>query len=403
MCDIAMDQYADTRVNLPAVSLMDTQANLIPLGLIAMNGTEQLAEKIDRHMLEWYYTTYPECRENELARETFICKATCKRFSSGDAKGQIEQSIRGYDLYMLSDVGNYSCTYPLCGIQNAMSPDDHYQDLKRIISAVGGKASRLTVIMPLLYGGRQHKRVSRESLDAAVSLRELENMGVSGLITFDAHDPRVQNATPLMGFDNALPTYQMLKALLRRCPDIEISKDKLMIVSPDEGAMSRTMFYASVMELNMGMFYKRRDYSRLVGGRNPIVAHEYLGESVKGRDIFVCDDIISSGESLLSVASHLKEMGCGRIFLSATYALFTDGLDAYDKAYEEGLFDVLLSTNLTYQKPELLARPWYCDVDVSKYVAYFILAMHQNRSISSMLDPHEKIVMLLEKFKNSSK
>ena len=277
-----------------------------------------------------------------------------------------------------------------------MSPDEHYADLKRTISAVGGMASHITVIMPQLYGGRQHKRTGRESLDCSMALQELQSMGVSNVITFDAHDPRVQNSVPLMGFDNVMPTYQVLKALLRKYPDLHVDKEHMMIVSPDEGAMDRNMYYASVLGLDLGMFYKRRDYSVMVNGRHPITSHEYLGNSVVGKDIFVADDIISSGDSMLRLARELKERGCGRIFMFATYALFTDGLSEFQKAYEEGLLDCVLSTNLTYRTPELLAAPWYTEVDATKYIATFIFAMHQNQPVSSLLDPHAKIAKLLE-------
>ena len=302
-------------------------------------------------------------------------------------------------MFIVTDVGNYSCEYSMFGRMVPMSPDDHYQDLKRIISAVGGKAQRINVIMPILYGGRQHKRASRESLDCAMALEELEKMGVSNIITFDAHDPRVQNACPLMGFDNVMPYYQVLKALFREVKDICVDKEHLMVVSPDEGAMNRNIYYASVMGVDMGMFYKRRDFSVIVNGRNPIVAHEYLGSSVKDKDILVADDIIASGDSMLSLAEDLKKEGANRIFMFATYALFTEGLEKFQKAVDEGLITGILSTNLTYRMPELLKKDWYIEVDVSKYIAYFILAMHQNHSVTELLDPHQKIMDLLKKYR----
>ena len=307
----------------------------------------------------------------------------------------IKSSIRGDDLFILVDVGNYNCKYKLFGQENAMSPDDHFQDLKRIIQAASGKAHRINVIMPILYGGRQHRRNYRESLDCAVALQELQSMGVSNIVTFDAHDPRVHNAVPLMGFDNVMPSYQVLKALFNRYPDIHPDRDHLMIVSPDEGAMNRNMYYASVMGVNLGMFYKRRDYSTVVNGRNPIVAHEYLGNSVEDKDVFIADDIISSGESMLDIAYELKKRKARRIFAYATYAIFTNGLEAFDKAYADGVISGVLGTNLTYRSEELLRREWFCEVDVSKYIAYFIAALNHDMSVSVIIDSHQKIKQLL--------
>jgi ribose-phosphate pyrophosphokinase len=323
----------------------------------------------------------------------------CPRFSSGDAKGIIHSSIRGDDLFILVDVGNYSCTYKMFGRENLMSPDDHYQDLKRIIQATGGKAHRVNVIMPILYGGRQHRRNYRESLDCAVALQELRNMGVANIITFDAHDSRVQNAVPLMGFDNVIPYYQVLKALFNNIPDIKPDRDHLMIVSPDEGAMSRNMFYASVLGVDLGMFYKRRDYSTIVNGRNPIVAHEYLGNSVEGMDVFIADDIISSGESMLDIAYELKKRKARNIYAYATYAIFTGGLDSFDKAYNDGIISGVFGTNLTYRSEELKSRKWFYEVDVSKYIAYFIAALNHDVSVSKIIDPHQKIENLLKRFR----
>lgn len=380
------------------ISMFDVQNNYFPIGIIAMESARELGKKIDAHLMSWYFEEKPEARENSHEKKSMLLRASCPRFNTGDAKGVLGESVRGYDIYILTDVGNYNCTYKMFGQDVMMSPDEHYQDLKRIISAISGKAQRITVIMPILYGGRQHKRSSRESLDAAHALQELQNMGVSNIITFDAHDPRVQNAVPLMGFDNAMPNYQVLKALLKHVPDLRIDKDHLMIVSPDEGAMNRNIYYSSIMGLDLGMFYKRRDYSRLVNGRNPIVAHEYLGSSIDGKDVFVSDDIVASGDSLLSLAYDLKKEGAQRIYMSATYALFTEGMERFHKAYADGVFNGLLSTNLTYQKPELLEAPWFINVDVSKYVAYFIRASHQNRPVTSLLDSHQKIQTLLEKY-----
>ena len=344
-----------------------------PLGLIAMRGTEDMGDK------------------------DFLVRATCPRFGNGEGKGLIKDSVRGLDLYILCDVGAYNCTYNMYGHEVPMSPDDHYMDLKRTIAAVGGKAKRITVIMPLLYGGRQHRRVSRESLDCAVALQELQTMGVRNIITFDAHDPRVQNAVPLLSFDNAMPTYQVLKSLLKKNPEISFDKEKFIVVSPDEGAMNRNMYFSSVLGCNLGMFYKRRDYTRVVNGRNPIVAHEYLGESVEGKTVFIADDIIASGESMLEVAGNLKERGAARIIANATFPLFTSGLKKFDQAVADGKLDYVVGTNLTYRTPELLTRDWYVDVDVSKYAAYFVVALNHDMSVSSIIDPIKKIEALLAK------
>ncbi len=362
------------------------------LALIAAPGAEELTEKINYHLLRW-------AKEAGFEQETFIIESECPRFSSGDGKGMIKSSVRGDDIYLVIDVGNYSCKYNLFGNQNFMSPDDHFQNLKRLIQAVGGKAHRLNVIMPMLYGSRQHRRNYRESLDCAVALQELQAMGVENIITFDAHDPRMQNAVPLMGFDNVMPTYQVMKALLKAVPDLKLDRNHFMVISPDEGALNRNMYYASVLGVNLGMFYKRRDYSRVVNGRNPIVAHEYLGESVENKDVFVADDIISSGESMLDIAVALKKQGANRIFANATYAIFTNGLAEFDKAYESGMINGVFGTNLTYRTPELLQRPWFHEVDVSKYIAYFIAALNHDMSVSAIIDPHEKIKALLERSK----
>lgn len=360
-----------------------------PLGLIPLEGARELGEKINAHLVRW-------AKEAGRNQDNFIVESECPRFSSGDGKGLIKSTVRGDDLYFIVDVGNYSCTYNMFGRKNCMSPDDHFQDLKRLIQAASGKAHRINVIMPLLYGGRQHRRSYRESLDCAVMLQELAAMGVSNVVTFDAHDPRVQNAVPLMGFDNVMPTYQVLKTLFRNVPDISLTRDHFMIVSPDEGAMNRNMYYASVLGVDLGMFYKRRDYSRIVNGRNPIVAHEYLGSSVEGKDVFIADDIISSGESMLDIACALKKQNAGRIFAYATYAIFTNGLDAFDKAYEMGYISGVLGSNLTYRSPELRQREWFFEVDVSKYIAYFIAALNHDNSVSTIIDPHEKIEQLLK-------
>ncbi|MBO5164155.1 MAG: ribose-phosphate pyrophosphokinase [Ruminococcus sp.] len=370
-------------------NLFSSEISAAPIGIIAMNSITELGAKINDYLVDW-------SRLAGYDTDSFLIEAECPRFSSGDGKGLIKSTVRGKDLFIIVDVGNYNVKYDYFGMENAMSPDDHFQDLKRIIQAASGKAHRVNVIMPILYGGRQHRRSYRESLDCACALQELEAMGVSNIVTFDAHDPRVQNAIPLMGFDNVMPTYQVLKCLLRDIKDIELTKDKFMVVSPDEGALNRNMYYASVLGVDMGMFYKRRDYSTIVNGRNPIVAHEYLGNPVEGKDIFVADDIISSGESMLDLAYNLKKKKADRIFTYATYTIFTNGLEKFDKAYEEGVISGVLGTNLTYRSPELLSRPWFHEVDVSKYIAYFIEAINHDVSISKILDPHAKIEALLK-------
>lgn len=367
------------------------------LGIIALEGAKELGEKIDRYLVNWYNTEAKAAGKNSN-KSTFLIESECPRFNTGDGKGFIKETVRGRDLFLIVDVGNYNCTYKMFGKKVYMSPDDHFCDLKRIISAIAGKASSITVIMPLLYGGRQHRRNSRESLDCAMMLRELEDIGVKDIITFDAHDPRVQNATPLMGFDNFFPTYQILKALTRKFSDIEINTNNFMIVSPDEGAMIRNIYYASVLGLDLGMFYKRRDYSKIVNGRNPIAAHEYIGSSVMGMDVFVADDIIATGDSCLKLAENLKERGANRIFINATYSLFTEGVEKFQKAYEEGLFTAVISTNLSYRRPELKEMKWFLEADMSKFLAYIISACNQNRSVSELLDPHNKIRDLIDNF-----
>ena len=371
-------------------TLFSAENRVAPLGIISLAGAQELSKKVEAHLVRW-------AKLAGLDYDTFLIESSCPRFSSGDGKGMINSTVRGYDLFFIVDVGNYSLTYNYFGQENRMSPDDHYQDLKRLIQAASGKAHRMNVVMPLLYGGRQHRRSYRESLDCAYMLQELQHMGVSNLLTFDAHDPRVQNAVPVMGFDNLMPEYQVLKKLFKDFPDLSTDKNDFMIVSPDEGALNRNMHYASVLGVDLGMFYKRRDYSRIVDGRNPIVAHEYLGASVEGKDVFVADDIISSGESVLDIAENVKERRANRFFAYATYAIFTNGLEKFDKAYEQGLIDGIFGSNLTYLKPELRNRPWFHEVDVSKYIAYFISALNHDVSISSLLDPHSKIEALLKK------
>ena len=357
------------------------------LKVIAMRGCEEFTEQVD------YYLK--SIRQSD---SSFIAKATCPRFGSGEAKALINESMRGLDLYIISDCFNYGVTYKMYGMNVPMSPDDHFQDLKRIIAATGGKTRRLSVIMPMLYEGRQHKRSARESLDCALALQELTNMGVTNIITFDAHDPRVQNAIPLNGFDSVRPTYQMLKALMRTVPDVKLDKDNLMVVSPDEGAIGRSMYIASVLGIELGMFYKRRNYSVIVDGKNPIEAHEYLGKDLTGKDVIVVDDMISSGDSMIDVAQQLKQRGAKRVFVFATFALFCNGLENFDKAYKEGVFDKIYATNLTYHTKEILSREWYCDVNMCKYVSYIIDTINKDASISDLLNPVQKIHTLVDKY-----
>ena len=361
-----------------------------PLGIVSLAGATELTQKVEAHLVRW-------AKRAGMDVETFVIDNSCPRFSSGDGKGLIKSTVRGYDLYFIVDVGNYSVTYKYFGQENRMSPDDHYQDLKRLIQAASGKAHRINVVMPLLYGGRQHRRSYRESLDCAYMLQELQSMGVDNIVTFDAHDPRVVNAIPLMGFDNLMPTYQVLKKMFKDFPEMSTDKNDFMVISPDEGALNRNMYYAAVLGVELGMFYKRRDYSKIVDGRNPIVAHEYLGVPEEGKDVFVSDDIISSGDSVLDIAQNVKSRKAKRFFAYATYAIFTNGLEKFDKAYEEGLIDGIFGSNLTYVSPELRERPWFHEVDVSKYIAYYISALNHDASIGAMVDPHSKIDALLQK------
>ncbi len=373
------------------------------LGIIALDGCQETGNRVDYYLVKWRAE-----RENEhkgslafsgYQRDSYLLSAKLPRFGSGEGKGVIMDSVRGLDLYLLVDVCNYSMTYSLCGKENHMSPDDHFQNLKRIIAAVGGKARRITVIMPFLYESRQHKRTSRESLDCAIALQELVDMGVDNIITFDAHDPRVQNAIPLHGFETVQPAYQFIKGLLKHVKGLTIDSDHMMIISPDEGGMGRAIYLANVLGIDMGMFYKRRDYTRVVNGRNPIVAHEFLGSSVEGKDVIIMDDMISSGESVLEVAANLKSRKANRIFVCATFGLFTNGLDRFDKAYEEGLITRVLTTDLVYQSPELLSREWYINCDMSKYIAYIIDTLNHDTSISDLLDPVDRIQRIVNRYK----
>ena len=359
------------------------------LALIACPGAEELTELVDKHLVGW-------ANAAGINKTSFIIPCDCPRFQSGDAKGLVKESTRGHDVFIVVDPGNYSVTYKLFGHINHMSPDDHFANLKRIIQAVAGRAHRVSVIMPSLYGGRQHRRVSRESLDCACALQELQAMGVANIITFDAHDPRLTNAVPLLSFDNVMPTNEVLTTLLAHMPDLDFDKEHFMVVSPDEGAMSRNMYYSSVLGCNLGMFYKRRDYSRVVQGRNPIVAHEYLGDSVEGKTVFIADDIIASGESMLEVARELKKRGAKRIITNATFPLFTSGVEKFKEAVAEGVLDAVLGTNLTYRKPELLAQPWYFDVDCSVHTAYYVAAINHDMPFSTLYDPNAETKKLLK-------
>ncbi|MBR5345586.1 MAG: ribose-phosphate pyrophosphokinase [Clostridia bacterium] len=375
-----------------------------PLGLISMAGTEEMGDKVNRWLTKWRDRTEAATEEGDMhttpgiQRQDFLVPITCPRFGNGEGKGMIKDSVRGYDIYILCDVGAYNCTYKMYGQDVPMGPDEHFMDLKRIIAATGGKAKRVNVIMPMLYEGRQHRRSSRESLDCAMMLQDLTRMGVDNIVTFDAHDPRVVNAIPESGFESVMPSYQILKALLRKDKTLRIDKDHLMIVSPDEGALDRNIFYASVLGLEMGLFYKRRDYTQIINGRNPIVAHEYLGNSVEGKDVFVADDIIASGESVIDLARELKKRKANRIFAAATFALFTNGIEAYDKAYAEGVIDRVISTNLTYRRPELKDAPWFIEADMSKYIAYIIATLNHNRSLSNLLNPYHRIHRLMDRY-----
>jgi len=358
------------------------------LSVIGMRGCEQFVSQVDYYLKEW---------RRHGGDESFVVPVECPRFGTGEAKGLLHKSMRGHDVYIICDPFNYGVKYKMYGTEVPMSPDDHYADLKRILGAIGGKARRTSVIMPMLYEGRQHKRSTRESLDCAVMLQELENMGVENIITFDAHDPRVQNAIPLCGFDSVKPSYQMLKALVRNVPDIHLNKDSLIMISPDEGAMDRCMYYSSVLGIDIGMFYKRRDYSTIVNGKNPIIAHEYLGPELTGKDVIIVDDMISSGESLLDVAYNLKEKGAKRIFCFSTFGLFTDGPAKFDKAYAEGIIHKVFTTNLTYRNPELYACEWFVDVNMCKYVSYIIDTLNHDETISELLNPVKRINNLIAK------
>ncbi len=386
---------------------MSDEFNTIPvgaLGIVAMPGCEEMGKKIDDYLIKWRNERVNKFSSNlnfaGYYRDSFLIDYSCVRFGSGEAKAVINQSVRGLDIYILCDVFNHGVTYKMYGEICKMSPDDHYQDLKRIIAAMGGKARRITVIMPMLYEGRQHKRSGRESLDCANALQELHQMGVENIITFDAHDARVQNAIPLSGFENIQPSYQMIKSLIKNVPDLEFDNDKAMIISPDEGGMNRCMYFASILGIDLGMFYKRRDYSKIVNGKNPIVAHEFLGTNVEGKDVIIVDDMISSGDSVIDIGRKLKGLKAKRIFVCTSFGLFCEGLERFDEAYKEGYIERVFTTNLVYRTPELLKREWYCEVDVSKYISYVVDTLNHDMSVSGLLNPSEKINKLLAKHNN---
>ncbi len=383
------------------LDLLEKSIPVAPIKIAALKGCEELGKTVNDYLVQ-FRKELMEHRTNGIAwsgyaEESFLIDCDCPRFGTGEAKGVINESIRGVDLFILCDITNYSITYKVNGYENHMSPDDHFQDLKRIIAAATGKAHRINVVMPFLYEGRQHKRSKRESLDCAMALQELVSMGVSNIITFDAHDPRVQNAIPLSGFDNFMPTYQFLKALLRSVPDLQIDNEHLMIISPDEGAMARAVYFSNILGVDMGMFYKRRDYSTVVNGKNPIVAHEFLGEHLDGKDAIIIDDMISSGESMLDVAKQIKDRGANRVFVCTTFGLFTDGFEKFDEYYEKGYIDRVITTNLTYLPAESKEKPYFLIADMSKFIALIIDSMNHDISIGKVMDPTEKIHRLLEK------
>ncbi len=361
------------------------------LAIISMRGCEDISAKVDYYLKQW---------RGAEEDQSFVIPATCPRFGTGEAKGVLNHTARGLDAYIICDCFNHGVTYKMYGQTVPMSPDDHYQDLKRVIAAFGGKARRITVIMPMLYEGRQHRRTKRESMDCAMALQELIAMGVKNIITFDAHDPRVQNAIPNDGFDNVTAAYQMIKSLLRAVPDIKLDREHTMIVSPDEGGMGRCIYYSSILGLELGMFYKRRNYSVIVNGKNPIEAHEFLGADVKGKDLILVDDMISSGESMLDIAARLKERGANRIFIFSTFGLFVEGYEKFDEYYENGYIDKIFTTNLIYNEPELLTKPWYSNVNMSKYIALLVDTLNYDNSISKLLDPADRIKKVVDEYKN---
>lgn len=388
---------------MPDLSRELTNIPVGPLGIVALPGCEELAKKVDDYIVSWRREQESEHKTTiafaGYQKDSYLLDCRFHRFGTGEGKAVYHESVRGYDLYFIVDVFNYGVTYNMYGRDFPTSPDDHYANLKRALAATAGKARRLNIIMPMLYEGRQHKRTSRESLDCALALQELCNLyGVENIITFDAHDPRVQNSIPNKGFENVATTYQMIKALVKNVPDLVINKEKLMVISPDEGGLGRCIYYSTVLGVELGMFYKRRDYSVIVNGRNPILAHEFLGDNVEGKDVIVVDDMISSGDSMLEVASKLKELKANRIFVCSAFGLFCNGLDAFDKAYADGLINGIFTTNLIYRTPELLKRDWFFEVNMSKYVALLIDTLNADKSLSELLSPVDRIESYLARY-----
>ena len=390
---------------MPNIELLEKSMPVAPIRIAAL-GCRELAEEVDRKLVKFRKELVERKQLSVIpqgySEESFIVECECPRFGTGEGKGYIKESVRGTDLYIMVDVTNYSESYTVCGHENHMSPDNHFQDLKRIISAATGKAHRINVIMPFLYEGRQHRRTKRESLDCALALKELSDMGVSNIITFDAHDPRVQNSTPLNGFDNFTTPYQFIKSLLNSEDDLIVDKDHLLVISPDEGALDRAIYFASVLGVDTGMFYKRRDYSTIVNGKNPIVAHEFLGDNIDGKDIIIIDDMISSGGSMLDTARQLKAMNARRVYICCTFGLFTDGLKNFDAAYDHGDFDKVITTNLTYLPPEIYTRPYFVEADMSKFIASLIDFMNHDASLSNVMATTDKIHGIVEAY-NSRK
>lgn len=392
---------------MSTIEILEKTLPVAPLKIVAMNSCRELGRKVNDYIVTFRKNTVCEAKASPLYVNyeslNYLTDCCCPRFGSGEGKGILKETIRGTDLFIMTDVCNHSITYTVNGHINHMSPDDHYQDLKRVISAATGKARRINVVMPFLYEGRQHKRTKRESLDCAIALRELTEMGVTNIITFDAHDPRVQNAIPLKGFDSFNPPYQFMKALFRAVPDLNVDKDHLMIISPDEGAMYRAVYFSNILGVDMGMFYKRRDYSTVVRGRNPIVAHEFLGDDVTDKDVIIVDDMISSGESMLDVAKQLKDRKAGRVFICTTFGLFTDGFDKFDEYYEKGYIDRVITTNLTYLPPELYEKPYFVRADMSKFLALITDSLNHDTSIGAVLNPTDKIHALLDRKANEAR
>ena len=389
---------------MPNIQKLEQAMPVAPIKLIATKSMETMAKNINQYLVEFRRDLNNKFKNDPAfhgyMEDDYLLPVSCPRFGSGEGKAVLQDSARGKDVFILVDVTNHSITYKMNGFTNHMSPDDHYQDLKRIISAINGKAHRINIIMPFLYEGRQHRRTGRESLDCAYMLKELNDMGISNFITFDAHDPRVANAIPIKGFDNFTPPYQFARALLRAERDLLIDKDHLIVISPDEGALDRAVYFANVLGVNTGMFYKRRDYTRIINGKNPIVAHEFLGENIDGKDVIIIDDMISSGGSMIDTAKKLKSMNAKRVFLCTTFGLFTDGLDMFDEAYEKCYFDRIVTTNLNYQPPELMSKPYYLQADMTKFIASIIDFTNHDASMTNIYTPTEKIHQVLEKYNN---